>query len=284
MISRQEAARLLDVSEQTVSNWVEKGIIKGHLIDKHLMIDRETIEQYFDDIKELSHLGKKIEEEKKHLQKEDDKLRSEMHDLLEARELMETAPHGVYRWIVQYATMSANGLFTDQQRTIYHRMLEWGHAEDIAKDLGLSRSRVVDTFFKCLRKISKVMALKETQDKWDKLEEENRRLNALTAALRQQLNECKAQMGSKHNTSPLPDDEHMMVLLNKPFDDMKLTVRAANVLRGFDCKTIGDVASLKKETLMNARFCGLKTIEIIEKELATRGLALGSDLQLLLNK
>lgn len=280
MISRQEAARLLDVSEQTVSNWVEKGLIKGHMIDKHLMVDRETIEQYFDGLKELTHLEQKIEEGKELLQKEDDKLRSEMHDLLEARELMETAPHGVYRWIVQYATMSANGLFTDQQRTIYHRMLEWGHAEDIAKDLGLSRSRVVDTFFKCLRKISKVMALKETQDKWDKLEEENRRLNALTAALRQQLNECKAQMGSKQ----MPDDEQMMILLNTPFNEMKLTVRAANVLRSFDCKTIGDVACLKKQDIMMARFCGLKTIEVIEKELAARGLTLGSNLQTLLNK
>jgi hypothetical protein len=42
LISRQEAARLLDVSLQTVSNWIEKGYIKGHMIDKHLMVDRET--------------------------------------------------------------------------------------------------------------------------------------------------------------------------------------------------------------------------------------------------
>ena len=124
------------------------------------------------------------------------------------------------------------------------------------------------------------MALKQTQDKWDKLEEENRRLNALTAALRQQLNECKAQMGSKQ----MPDDEQMMILLNTPFNEMKLTVRAANVLRSFDCKTIGDVACLKKQDIMMARFCGLKTIEVIEKELAVRGLTLGSNLQTLLNK
>ena len=37
LISRQEAARLLDVSTQTVTNWIEKGYIKGHVIDKHIM-------------------------------------------------------------------------------------------------------------------------------------------------------------------------------------------------------------------------------------------------------
>ena len=89
LISRQEAARLLDVSLQTVSNWIEKGYIKGHMIDKHLMVDRETIEHYFDGLKELAHLEKTVEEKKECLRKEDFKLGLEINDLLEAREKME---------------------------------------------------------------------------------------------------------------------------------------------------------------------------------------------------
>ena len=58
LISRQEAARLLDVSEQTVSNWIQKGVIKGHLIENRLYVDRETIEQYFDSLQDLAHLEK----------------------------------------------------------------------------------------------------------------------------------------------------------------------------------------------------------------------------------
>ena len=112
LISRQEAARLLDVSLQTVSNWIEKGYIKGHMIDKHLMVDRETIEQYFDGLKELAHLEKTVEEKTEYLRKEDFKLGLEINDLLEAREKMEDGPHGVFRTIAKYATMSAYGLFT----------------------------------------------------------------------------------------------------------------------------------------------------------------------------
>ena len=62
LISRQEAARLLDVSEQTVSNWIQKGVIKGHLIENRLYVDRETIEQYFDSLQDLAHLEKTVKE------------------------------------------------------------------------------------------------------------------------------------------------------------------------------------------------------------------------------
>lgn len=282
LISRQEVARLLDVSLQTVSNWIEKGYIKGHMIDKHLMVDRETIEQYFDGLKELAHLEKTVEEKKEYLRKEDFKLGLEINDLLEAREKMEDGPHGVFRTIAKYATMSAYDLFTEQQQTIFYRMMDWGNAEHIGKELGLSRSRVVEIYCNCLRKISDVIDLVQTQERWNKLEAENRRLNVLVASLRQQLTEYKAKTDSAPESIPMPENEQMIKLLSTPLEDLKLTVRAVNVLKGFDCLTLGDVACLKKEDLMNARFCGLKTIEVIENELAAHGLTLGSDLQLLL--
>lgn len=43
MISRQEAAELLDCNVQTVTNWVERGLLKGHTIGRALMVDRESI-------------------------------------------------------------------------------------------------------------------------------------------------------------------------------------------------------------------------------------------------
>ena len=67
LITRQEAARILDVSTQTVSNWIEKGYIKAHMLDNHLMIDRETIEQHFDSLQDLAHLEKAVAEKKEHV-------------------------------------------------------------------------------------------------------------------------------------------------------------------------------------------------------------------------
>ena len=182
LVTRQEAARLLDVSTQTVSNWIEKGYIKAHMLDNHLLVDRETIEQHFDNLQEWAHLEKIVAEKTEYLHKEDMNLEYEINDLLEARDRMKDGPRGVYRWITEYVTWSVDGLFTEQQQKIFDRMISNGNAAYIGKELGLSRSRVVDIFFKCLRKIAKVIDLAKTQEKWDEMEQENNTMQQAPAA------------------------------------------------------------------------------------------------------
>ena len=283
LISRQEAARLLDVSEQTVSNWIQKGVIKGHLIENRLYVDRETIEQYFDSLQDLAHLEKTVKEKTEYLREEDFNLQFEIDDLLEARDRIKDGPRGYYRWVSQYATMSADGLFTEQQQIIFHRMIDNGSADYIGKELGLSRSRVVDTFFNCLRKIAKVIDLAKTQEKWDEMEQENKRLKLQNASLIQQLNEYKANMAAQTATPSIPENEAKIKLLGSNFEEFAFSVRATNVLRGLGCVTMADVACLKKADLMNAKLCGKKTVEDIEKLLADHGLSLGSKLHFLLH-
>lgn len=284
LITRQEAARLLDVSTQTVSNWIEKGYIKAHMLDNHLLVDRETIEQHFDSLQDLAHLEKTVKEKTEYLRKEDFNLEFEINDLLEARDRMKDERlYGVYRWITEYATMSADGLFTEQQQKIFHRMIDNGSADYIGKELGLSRSRVVDTFFNCLRKIAKVIDLAKTQEKWDEMEQENKRLKLQNASLIQQLNEYKANMAAQTATPSIPENEAKIKLLGSNFEEFAFSVRATNVLRGLGCVTMADVACLKKADLMNAKLCGKKTVEYIEKLLADHGLSLGSKLHFLLH-
>lgn len=284
LITRQEAARLLDVSTQTVSNWIEKGYIKAHMLDNHLLVDRETIEYHFDSLQDWAHLEKTVEEKTEYLRKADFNLEFEINDLLEARDrLKDDRLYGVYRWITEYATMSADGLFTEQQQKIFHRMINNGSADYIGKELGLSRSRVVDTFFNCLRKIAKVIDLAKTQEKWDEMEQENKRLKLQNASLIQQLNEYKANMAAQTATPSIPENEAKIKLLGSNFEEFAFSVRATNVLRGLGCVTMADVACLKKADLMNAKLCGKKTVEDIEKLLADHGLSLGSKLQFLLH-
>ena len=54
LISRKEAAEMIGCSIQTISNWVKKGIIKGHKIDNMLLVDKERIELLFDTAADVS--------------------------------------------------------------------------------------------------------------------------------------------------------------------------------------------------------------------------------------
>lgn len=282
LISRQEAARLLDVSEQTVSNWIQKGVIKGHLIENRLYVDKETIEQYFDSLQDLAHLEKTVKEKTEYLREEDFNLQFEIDDLLEARDRIKDGPRGYYRWVSQYATMSAHGLFTGQQATIFHKMMNMGSAELVAKELGVSRSRVVDIFFKCLRKISDVINLQEAQEKWEKLEQENKQLKVLNASLKQQLDDLRVAVASMPSLQPMSEGEQINKTLDTPLDSFNFTQRSVNILKSIGCKTLGDVICLTRERLMSANNCGRKTVDDIEKVLADNGYALGVDLNSLL--
>ena len=162
-------------------------------------------------------------------------------------------------------------------------MIGRGSADCIAKELGLSRSKVVDTFFNCLRKIAKVIDLAKTQEKWDEMEQENKRLKLQNASLIQQLNEYKVNIATQTAIPSIPENEAKIKLLGSKFDDFDFSVRATNVLKGLGCVTMADVACLKKADLMNAKLCGKKTVEDIEKLLTAHGLSLGSKLQFLLH-
>lgn len=44
LISRQDAAEMIGCSGMTISNWIEKGAIKAHLIGHNLYVDKRSVE------------------------------------------------------------------------------------------------------------------------------------------------------------------------------------------------------------------------------------------------
>ena len=282
LISVQEAAKLLGITPQSVRNWIDKGYIKGHMVGDHFVVDRETIEQYFDGLQELGKLEKTVYEKLEKLRKEDWELDDEIHDVLMAREKTEsTSLRGVYRQIVSFAVMNSQSMFTDKQQQVFRGMMGWGNADSVAKDMGLSRSRVVDIYNQCLKIIHRTIRLKEDSEEWDRLRKENLQLKAENVSLRQQLNEYKKE---EPKTPPPTPGEILRNKLNTPFVEFRFYGRAYHVLKDLGCKTLGDVAALQKSTLADYPRCGLKTIENIENELREQGLSLGMRVDVLLGE
>ena len=282
LISVQEAAKLLGITPQSVRNWIDKGYIKGHMVGDHLVVDRETIERYFDGLQEWDRLEKTAREKLEKLRKEDEELDDAIHDVLLARKKTEnTSLRGVYRSIVSFAVMNSHAMFTDKQQQVFSGMMGWGNAESIAKDMGLSRSRVIDIFNQCLKIIHSTIKLKEDREEWERMRKENLRLKAENVTLRQQLSEYKKE---EPPTPPPTPEELLRQKLNTPFVQFRFLGRAYHVLKELGCKTLGDVAALQKSTLVDYPRCGRKTIEDIENELAAQGLSLGMRVDILLGK
>lgn len=273
LISVQEAAKLLGITPQSVRNWINCGYIKGHKVGDHLVVNRETIEQYFDNLKDLAHLEKSVHDKTEQLREENLKLDNEIIDILESRDKLEGARRGLFRWIAQYATMSSFGLFTEKQQTVYREMMSMGDSEYVAKKMGITRSRVIDIFLNCLKIIAQTINLKKDKEKWEKLEKENQQLKFLTATLRQELEDLKDSKPvelKKFKT----EEELLNDKLNTSIYNFAFSIRAIHVLEGVGCKTLGDVKNLQKGDLSNIPNCGLKTIKDIEEVLEANGLSL----------
>ena len=282
LISVQEAAKLLGITPQSVRNWIDKGYITAHQVGDHLVVDRETIERYFDGLQEWDRLEKTAREKLEKLRKEDWELDDEIHDVLMAREKTESSSlRGVYRQIVSFAVMNSQSMFSDKQQQVFRGMMGWGNADSVAKDMGLSRSRVVDIYNQCLKIIHRTIKLKEDSEEWDRLRKENLQLKAENVSLRQQLNEYKKE---EPKTPPPTPGEILRNKLNTPFVEFRFYGRAYHVLKDLGCKTLGDVAALQKSTLADYPRCGLKTIENIENELREQGLSLGMRVDVLLGE
>jgi DNA-directed RNA polymerase alpha subunit len=67
------------------------------------------------------------------------------------------------------------------------------------------------------------------------------------------------------------------VNLDLSIDELELSVRAWNIMKAMNVKTIGQAISLRERDYLRDRYCGLKTLNCIKGALAQFGLRLRED-------
>ena len=267
MISRQAAAELLECNPQTISNWVEKGVIKGHMVGNYLMIDRQSIEQYFDSLKDLSDMESKMADVKKELQ---DAIMDMKTVIDEARGA--SMPVGRIRDGFRYNLLMLMSLYEDRlkdrEREIFTRLVNGESLEDVAHAFGISSKRVIQIGWRVSATISEKADLKQLYEEIKELKRENEHLKLQSSNLRKRLNDYEKEdvvKESRLNSS----------IFQKRIIDLNLTVRSLNVLKSNNCETLGDVVKLTKEEISKYRNMGKKSFIEINDFLTKLGLHWG---------
>jgi|BEDMetMinimDraft_2_1075160.scaffolds.fasta_scaffold10917_2 DNA-directed RNA polymerase subunit alpha len=83
------------------------------------------------------------------------------------------------------------------------------------------------------------------------------------------------QVGAGESAAEGPEDERAK-LLERPIEDLELSVRSFNCLKRAGINTIGDLVSRTQEDMMRVRNLGKKSLEEVEEKLRALGLALRS--------
>lgn len=265
LITRQEASELLECSPQTISNWVEKGVIKGHNIGRVLMIDRNSITKYFDTAKDIVILEKKLEDTKKDLIFEIKKSEDEIKNLKETLDCP-GVPVKVFRTFMLSLIKISKHILTEKEFDIITRIMKGNKLETIGKKCGYSSYRILQIGLYSTQKIQSFFDNYDLLKEIEKLRKENERLMRLVSS---------KNMNIKGN-----EDSHS--LDKSPFEMkincFKLSNRTINALFSIGCVNLGDLVSLDKSTLRQKPNIGIKGMVELDDFIKKLGLKWGMDI------
>lgn len=269
LITRKEAAELLDCEPQTITNWVEKGAINGHKVGNILMVDRESIEHYFDDFKALADMATKIADlktEYKNIIKDQEAL------LDEARGSSLTSQRAKEVFKMNQLTLISlsEGYLKDRESGILTEIVKGVKLEDIGNAFGLTRERVMQIATKAANKLASIEDLKQIRDENKTLKEENNRLSKDNNLLKKYITDQRITIDAYENSDKLHS-----TIFEKRLIDLNLTVRTQNGLKSLNCDTLGDVVKLDISMLMKARNFGKKSLTEIDEFIKRLGLHWG---------
>lgn len=303
MITRSEAAQLLGREPQTVSNWLQAGIIKGRKTTRCTMIDQDSILSLFDTLQELADMEKSVDkalEEKKQLQEQ---LTEQIRDLRHSVRIMHfIGADSIRKDFFQSVTEAArtSNLITYQEHRILMRVIENVPMDRIGKEFGISRARILQITGKALPKIA---ALGDYSTVRTELEETKKRLEAAGEVIRNkdmEIAELRKMTGTtdESDETDLSEPEEivrMRELLNTRLVDMGLSTRTLNCLRcgvinigntreWVEIETLGDLVQCSKTYLFKIRNFGKVSLRELDNLLDSLNLSFDMDVSKYMKK
>lgn len=283
MISRHEAAKLLDVSCQTVSNWVEKGILAGHLIDGRLYVDRNTIEQVFDDARQLGRTTDSIRVLLSEIAVKEKVLDSTLQDITLAQASIAT---GLPRWILvkifsAIIHVAGEEVLTDRESSLLLELLHGSTISFLSIKYGLSRARIIQLVNKAFHKLYCLCSFSDLRKECQALRCENEYLSRQAATLLSSLyrsngdsttlsDDCMAAIASYG--CPL-DIRSMQQLLATPVSYFALSVRTLSCLKRCGIDTIHELLHFPKTDMLKIRNFGKKSQLELDTFITSLGLS-----------
>ena len=266
-ISRNEAAEMLGVHPQTISNYINDGLIfarKAKVKGKPaIRVALEDVEKIAEQMEDLVGIETRIARYRERLKREEDQLdRKEM----ELKEQIDDISND-YKHLQQVTVESMIALF-------WKCVPDVGSADDMAvlKEVMRYGVRVASYHLRMttrdvVRCSNAVRDAIRTMPDIKKYVERNRQLEDENKALRKWMDE--------HQTDAqevIEQDSGKSALLNTKLIDLDLSVRALNCLKMAEVETLGDLIKYRKGELMKFRNVGKKTLTELENLVSGFGL------------
>lgn len=264
-MTRNDAAAYLGVDPQTITNWVNKGLLGGYndKSSKRFWVNADDVKKYSEKYKMLSVTEDLLDREQKELlaseRKVNAKIQMLMHDALNVSFFSYDKIGGSLCTLLELT--SQGGM---REKKIMQAFFNGDRISNIAYEFGLSRERVRQIVIKAIRKFN--YAIEELAD----LKQEN---NSLKEEIKNVKMQLIMQEGEKEELSEdVPPSVFSIRLVN-----CKLPVRVLNVTKAADIDTIGDLVQYSKFEMVKFRNFGKKSLMQLDEFIHEMGLEWGMD-------
>lgn len=258
-ITRNEAAKLLCVTPQTITNWVTSGVLGGIKDKNLLLINEDDVLKYKEQLQIMSineeNLQNKIGELKTKGSEADSYLRHLVEDLFFLKKTRRATKHYFAKLVAEVNKDSK------KNSSIVEDFFNGMSVDDIAEINHCSAERIRQIVIASLNKF-----LLQTE-KFHKSIDENEKLKAENEKLKAQLIILKG----KNNV----DDK--AILYGKPLAEYDLSNRTKKILSNNGIFTIADLASKNKNYIESLRNAGRKVFFELDDFLYSLGLKWSMD-------
>lgn len=260
MVSRQDAAEYLGCSLQTITNYVESGMLKGHHINGKLFVDSTTLHEIADTAKDIENAKRMFSELLMENDRVNRKLADEVCRTVEDIHLFKhSAASKITRDLIKSVIMSYGGELPDVAKDVLIDVVNYGNVVNTANKFSMETSSVIRIADLACRRIACA--------RYDKKVKENE-------SLRKRIAELELENRNLRNgvlcVKDLPDAE----LMKTRICECDLSVRTINCLTSMGINTVGDLTAVRLDEIARYRNVGRKTISEIKDFSMANGLGL----------
>ncbi|WP_308746610.1 DNA-directed RNA polymerase subunit alpha C-terminal domain-containing protein [uncultured Bacteroides sp.] len=265
-ITRIEASKIFNVHPQTITNWMERGVLVGKNTGHNILVDYLSIEKLISSFGDITEVEKNIETYKTEC-RELEKEYKQLSQNLKSR-------NWIYSNVIRNAKILAN-LFENafcklsrsrEERTIdIVRMFLKGHTfEEIGDKYSLQRVRIGQIIRKGVYQLRYADTYKDLIEQNKHLMDINIKLSTENTKLTKKLQAIDQR------------DKYITEVLNHKIESYPLSNKTLNCLQYAQIRTLGELAQHNRREISSLRSIGTKSMKELDDLLASNHLQWGT--------
>lgn len=272
LMTRNEAAEILNVRPQTISNWIEKGLLSCVVMHNRKMIERASFERLKDTLSDVADTEKAIIEYKECIKREEERLKDVIRSLRSEYYFLAPCRTEIKGYFSKAYKVLSKGIADERTIDCVCRFLDGETYDEIAERYGLKRERTRQIVEKGIRMLYRV-------ESYGKVIDDNRRLNIELEQVNLRfkiLQESYTNLQKQMQLEQLQNiDVKMPPIFSTKLTDLDLSRRCLNCISYTDIETVYDLVQFKDTDLLKFRNFGKKSLLELEELLDEYGLWLG---------